>query len=470
MPTEYMWPFLPNWVKSVSVTDSFRTDIYTSRSGREQRRALRSTPRKSVEFETLLYGDLLRRFDRAMARWQDQTVVMGDPTRSVRLVTGAASGATVLRVEALPYWLAVGERLVLQDGEDLRLATVSAIAEVPKEITLTAALTASVGIDARLRPALKGTLAPTLRAQFPTNAAATVDVQFDVDPGSETAWVNDPGYDLLSGREVLAKKFNWANGMSVEHAWSAEQVDFGFGRIANFHPVKFGTATRQAVFVGMGQDDVHDLESFWLRAKGQRGEFYMPSGTGDMTLAATAATGSDVLVIEGTETYDDYADDAVYKAIALIFTDGRRVYRDVVDISVAGSTSLIQVERPFLTDVAPADLFRISWMTVSRFASDQFTQEWLTTQVAQTQLAIRTLENLPTEAPVATIDGAAQWILEVWGDIGADMMDRLNIFTNIDYPAVFFSELGWSNTYFSAPGRDGLDWLVNYRYPEVMHV
>jgi hypothetical protein len=44
-----LWPYAPDWSRSFDVTRSYKTDIFTSRDGTEQRRAIRDAPRLSAQ-------------------------------------------------------------------------------------------------------------------------------------------------------------------------------------------------------------------------------------------------------------------------------------------------------------------------------------------------------------------------------------------------------------------------------------
>ncbi|HLP67781.1 MAG TPA: hypothetical protein VK181_09705, partial [Rhizobium sp.] len=51
---ENLWPWTINWKDGLNIAEEFKTDIIEARSGREQRIAMRSTPRKTLEFSILL--------------------------------------------------------------------------------------------------------------------------------------------------------------------------------------------------------------------------------------------------------------------------------------------------------------------------------------------------------------------------------------------------------------------------------
>src|SRR5215217_1536312 len=113
-----MWPFEVDWSAAFRVTYQYLTDVFVNRSGGEQRRATRETPRKVIEFtSTLMNGAQLRTFNRLIETGQNQLVVMPEVTCVARSAAATTlSGATAMSVEAIPAWLAAGSEVVLAAG------------------------------------------------------------------------------------------------------------------------------------------------------------------------------------------------------------------------------------------------------------------------------------------------------------------------------------------------------------------
>src|SRR6218665_3234173 len=100
MTAPALFPFNPNWRESCKVSYEFKTDIATSRSNREQRRALRTTPRKKISFKVTLAH--VAPLDRFMARYQNQEVALADMSRHVLTTTPLLEGDSVFPVDPPP--------------------------------------------------------------------------------------------------------------------------------------------------------------------------------------------------------------------------------------------------------------------------------------------------------------------------------------------------------------------------------
>ncbi|MEG3175857.1 hypothetical protein U1872_06415 [Sphingomonas sp. RB3P16] len=429
----FLWPLEPNWASSVQIASAFRTDIVTSRSGKEQRRALRSTPRRSVSFTSMADGNLLLVLRRSMANWQNQPVALADPVRRVAVVSAAPGNA--IQVASLPEWLVADAQVLLTDGDARVLLTV--MTATGTGITVTPDVPAGFGSGSLIRPALVGQLATKIETSLPTSGVATVDVKFDVTPASERLFPVSGGVDALHGREVFVLKPNWLGGITATHDWDVETVDVGFGVIETFRPIDFGSMTVKATFLADGQPEARALESFYWRCFGQQREFFMPTWINDLPLKVASAGGTSTFRVAGIDTYAAYSNDPVYQSIAVIMVDGRRLYRHVESMTTNAGDTVLTVDSPWLFDINPSDVAMICWMPVMRLASDDLTLEWLTADVAQTQLAMTTLPIAVVEAPTGVdYDGAAQWAFENWGG-DTPILDLLDRLVNVQYPGIF---------------------------------
>lgn len=458
-----LFDFRPNWKESVSVRLEYRTDIFTSRSGREQRRALRGDARKVLEFTVSIYADKLRSFQRLMAKWQSRPVTMGDPTRHVPVRKVVPPGSNVVRVDDLPEWLTPGTTVLLEDGDTRELAVIGSIDVI--DVQLLSPLENGYPLGTVVRPVVSGLLDANLSATHLNDNVAEVPITLAVDPGSEPVFVTDTGMFIHGGREVFAHPPDWGQSVTSSFAWPRETVDFGFGRIENYAPTNFGVLTRQSAFLNRTAAQAREMEGFFNRAKGQRGEFYWPTGTNDLPLVNGLISGTDYLRAIGTEIHDEFADDTVYRAVQVLTKDDRRLFRTVVGMVTDTGNTIVQFDEPWLFDEPADNIAMVSWLTAARFASDQFSAEWITNEVMQTQLATQTLEDLTVENPVADYDGAAQWALEAWGVESLWAFDRFDWLVNVLYAAIWFIPEAWVAR--GERDADRFDWLVNERYPEI---
>lgn len=387
-----LWPFTPNWSQPFKVSYEFRTEIIVSRSGKEQRRALRATPRRRFEYQALAEGARLRTLDRLAASRQDDAFLLPEFPRGVRGNGIPASGDT-LTVAEIPDWLETGATIALVHGRRAALREVDSISGLDITFTATEATPWPAGV--RLCPVVEGRPGGEISTRRQTSDVSVLSVEFAATPAVEPVDEGAAG-PLFNGREVFLKKPDWSRPVRLDYLHEVETVDFGRGRTAVFSPLDFGAQTRSAVYLNRSFDEAEELRRFFARMKGQRGEFYMPTWRNDLPLKTTALSGADTLRVEGTEAADAYADDSVHRAVMVAVEGQAPFYRLVEDIGPSAGDTVVQIDGTWPFDLPP-ETTRVSWLHVCRFATDTLMIEWLTTAVAQAQLSIRTLEALEPE-------------------------------------------------------------------------
>lgn len=400
MPTDpadaFVWSFLPNWRQPFRVTREYRTDVAKSRSGKEQRRSLRTTPRRAFDYQTVAQDDRRRDLSGLLVHAQNKPFIMPDWSRRAALASSVAETGTVLALDSEPSWIVAGRALFLFDGVTLTAVFVDSIAGT--DVTLTAPLDQAWGAGTVVLPGPVGLLANDVRMRSITDSLATVAVRFDVEPASEPEEAPAAASTSFNGREVCLLQPNWGDGLDNTYIWPPERVDFGRGAISYCMPVDFPSRLRRASFVAANVTEARAIDDLFDRMKGQRGEFYLPTGENDLPPAAALTSGTATLRVAGTGTADYYAGSTVFKAICVTLVDGTRLFRTVTSIATDAGDSVITCGSNWSSTIAADAVRLISWMPVWRFASDSLTTEWTTDSVAQADLTLRMLEDLTAEA------------------------------------------------------------------------
>ena len=440
----YLWPFAPNWRQPYTVTYEFRTDIFTSRSGREQRRALRSTPRKQVKFTVSRTESDARAFSRFLTTSQGPRVTLADLTRFALCKTATAAGATSLVVdEPNQTWLTGGTTVILASPGSFGVyerVTVLAVNTTTGVVTFFSPLGRAWDAYTKLHPPLDGKLDDSISVKNYGSITVESDISFSVDPGSAGAR-DDPGLpdDVFNNREVFSVTPNFAQAISGSFTRTADVVDFSRGRIATYLPVAFSTRTKQYQILSLSRAQRAALLSLFLRMKGQRGEFYMPSFEDDFSAIGSAAPLSLTATFAGTDLDAVFKADGVHRAVQIQTAAGQRFYRRIVGSNTSGSSTTLTTDVGWPTTIDSS--VTINWLLVHRFAVDQLSMDCPTDDAAQTQFSVKTLEDLAVSAPDGVneqLDGAAQWIVDNWGQafFGSNLYDPIDRLINVRYPAI----------------------------------
>lgn len=431
-----MWPLVPNWTRGSKETLSFRTEVLTSRSGKEQRRALRSTPRRALAFEVLAEGDRRRTLEGLLSASLDGAVTMPDFLKGVRTTSALPVSGSTVTVRNVPAWLTPGAAVALSWRRTVYEREVGSV--VGLTVTFTAPSPVAIGASALLSPLLSGWMLSGFSASSVTDTVWTGEQDFDVTPGSED--LDEGGADIYwwyEGREILRIKPNRVRAPTQTFSTSAETVDYGRGVMQRVAPAAFNTRVQQASYLRKTAADVLFLKQFFTRMKGQRGEFYLPTWAPDMTIAANVVGGSATITVAGRQIYDDYANDTVHRSIFILMQGGGYYARTIGSIGLSGGNSVLTLTSNWAFDLNAAEIKMISWMPVSRFASDTMTIEWVTDQVAQTVLSIRTLEAAVAEE-TEDFGELFDYMISTYGaDFTENVLcDPLQYAVNVRYPEI----------------------------------
>ncbi len=420
------FPFGPNWKDTADLSLSFKTTTFKSRSGKQQRRALRTTPRRTLSFSSFVTGDAMRSFTRTLTTKQDTEFVLADWSRSIYTL-GIAAGATSFSVtELVPDWLVAGAHVLLIDGTTRVQATVASASGYT--VTLSEPVAAAFSTYTKLRPAWTGRIG-RLNTKQDTSATITAKVEFNVTPATQPNSTDNFFAYMTGGKEVFAIPWNWGEQVGADYDWEIEQVDFGRGVTITHKPVDFGTVDQRFTVIRQGPQ-IEQLVTFIERQRGKRGEFWLMSGLEDMVAMSDIANGSTSFSVAGSHLANEFGADPVHKGVALVLRDGRTIYRKINSITLSSGNSVLNLSDPFSFAVPTWLIAKICWMRVVHFASDDFTIEFLSDSVAQSQLATASLSYGSDSLDYTPYDGAAIWTMDNWGEGSEAVMDSIDYMMN----------------------------------------
>ena len=388
----FLFPFEPDWASPVEVEIAYKTEVLTSRVYREQRLALRSQPRKSIRFEVTALRSTYQNFMQQLVARQQAEWVVPEVVRPA-FANSASSGATSLVFPVRPAWARPQSWVVVKLPSGLQLRQVAAVTAT--DISFAVPLPEAVPAGTAVFPGLIGRLSQSMSGSTPTNAALKGTVELAADPGANFYEEETSAPLSFNGRELWLRRSNWATVPSLDFEGRLETLDYDRGGVSHFSPVSHNVLRVQREYVIKGQTEAQEFTAFLHRMKGQRGEFYAPSGSHDLNPSIGAAAGSSFLDVPGTEIAAIFAASPVHRAVFVRFADGAHQANAVTGITVVGPNSRIAVASPWSQAVSAGNARMVSWLYAMRLSADTVTIEWLTDSVARAKLAAQTLEDLP---------------------------------------------------------------------------
>ncbi|ERP95697.1 hypothetical protein Q669_29450 [Labrenzia sp. C1B10] len=386
-------PMRINWDDGYRDSYVFKTDVITSHTGREQRRAVRNRPRREIELSATFDREIKWLLDNHMAKFQHARTLVPDISKPLVTVSDLGIGNQSCSYIGDAFWLSAGRRVLLVNRDLIETRTVSGFT------TTTILFTEDDGLfefpaGTRIFPASAGRLDLEFDANRLVSSVAASKVSFQVEPGGESYDQGTP-YELLGEREFFTQRHNYADSLGVTYAQARDDVDMGFGRIQHYLPQAFSRRNIRIQLLASSSAEIGEIVSFFHRMKGRVGEFFMPTWEQDVVFSSMPGNGR-FIVVDGQSFGHSFKDSTVFRRLMVIMKDGTRIQLEVDFIEILTDTNSTVI---WLKEDLPPLLFndttvdRICWVLLCRFASDRIDVDYQANSVANIAPTITTLEN-----------------------------------------------------------------------------
>lgn len=379
----------PNWSSPVTATYQFLTGIAESEDGREQRWALRERPRLQIGFTAMLREEEYWRHQADLAGvGLDQTFVLPCPWRLATAAATASPGQPVVSVDPMPFWAVEGARLVVESDTLIEAGTILSVTGT--DITLTSNLQGNYPAGSKVRPGYLARFQPSAEFNARVANVREMGVIYDAEPGDDpvvAAAITPPTFE---GTDVFLTKPNWSRDVSMTFESARRVLDPQRGRIDVRNTRGFPTLIQKMQYSETTRTRAEELLAFFLRQKGRRGSFFMPSWQVDFRPEVTAAGGSSTLRISGTDFHSVYVDSPLWNTVYVNYGSSYQINRIASMAPSGGDTILTMVDA--WSQQVPAG-HPMSWCPRWRFATDQLKLDWQTSAVAEVAVSVQQLRN-----------------------------------------------------------------------------
>jgi len=350
---------------------------------------MRQTARVALQYLTALKREGLQRHMSDMAQDPTRLFLVPARWRSAFLTEAALSDQAEIIVALPPYWMVAGQDLILTDGAAEQAVKVSSVSG--GTITLSEDLTAPLPQGARVMMAYQARTTSQSSFRALTPSLWTGNVRYEVDPGSTPQAYPEVVLPTFEGRELFLTRPNWASGPRLDFNAPFESVDSGRGVIEVSTPELDHTQIKKMGYNGMDAEKTDALVSFFLRHKGQRTGFFMPSWQRDVTAKEPAISSSSTLLIEGPDFKNAYEGSKVYNVLIAFFPDGSYQVNRIVGYELVGLDSSLLMENGWDQEVS--DDTKISFCHHWRFSTDLLSVNWITSEVSEIEIAVQTVQS-----------------------------------------------------------------------------
>lgn len=372
-------PVRINWEDRVVTEFEFKTATKRSFNGTEQRSALRAEPRVTIRHGFAnLNGRSVDLLD-DLAHRPDDIFALPVPWRTALV---AARNFYDFRLQSVPFWATPGTDVVVESETDVAQAQIVSVTGDTVRLD-----TDPIGVfpeGSRMSAAYRARMEPSTRVDFLTDEVSVGEMTWVAEPGAGRVISRPTTPETFNGRAALLERPDWAGEPRFQQETRRKVFDPLVGRTDTMNPHRFYLATSQFVYTELTQERVDRLISFFIRQKGKRSSFYMPTWRSDIPHDGTDSNGD--IIVRGERFHTIYKDHVLYAAIAVFLPGGPVHLTRIQAVSRYGQNTLVKPETPLPRALEPG--VRVSWLPRVRFASDRLSVEWLSGEVGQMSVPV----------------------------------------------------------------------------------
>lgn len=388
-----LWPWSHNWRVQVVERLAWLTDVSTAWGGPESRRALRTWPRRVLEYQVTARGETLADQDAAIWEGQGGPFDVPDWPQTAPLLAAVGAGASVLSVETAWRHFREGGQALVKTGQRYEVVDIL-------EVSGAGLALESPTLEAWPQGAV---VAPLIRARMVPSHTQTRIVPGAGD--SPMTWeqidrleIPDPGPPALiyRGLEVLPFRPNRADPIPMDYTRTEDRLDPGPGIVATQDRTGRPRTAQALEFVLSGRERIDSMRRWLYRCQGRRRAFWAPTWQADLRPAGPIDVMDPVLLVRGTRNLAAYML-AVGREDIQIRTRAGYYYRRIVNVEPGPDSDSEQLwmdaplhDSPGLIEAA--DVLAIAFMTPARLSTDTIEIAYETPAAARCAFGVVSLD------------------------------------------------------------------------------
>lgn len=385
------WTWAADWSETIVERLDWSTDVITAYDGTEQRIQLRQWPRRAIEFAFSAEGRQRRRLEAALYGWGARVWALPVWTDGQQLTADVEPGDLVLPAATTHRDFRAGG-LVMLLAEDGRHEVVEIESVAASTLTL-----ARPVIDAW--PAGSCTIYPARTARLPSGHGlrrfsgefAFGRVRMDLQDVSEWPSAVETTY---RGRPVLTEAPDWTGAPDVEFTRKLAALDFGTGLRAYADESDKPEIVQAHRWFLDGRAKVAAFRS-WLYARaGKFSAVWVPTWVNDLVMLSSIGAAGTSFTVENASYTRQIGARVHRRDVRIELVTGQVFYRRITGAAeVDDDTETISIDTALGVAVTPADVSRISFMSLCRLDGDGVELAWFTGDMAQAATNMRATGN-----------------------------------------------------------------------------
>lgn len=368
--------WLVDWSKPVTETLQWLTDILQSKTGHEQRRSLRLSPRIQFDAELLLYDAERQFFDIAMVGWGAKTFAMPIWPQQQWLKTAHTAGGMIIYCDTTNRNFRANRLAIMRgetafDNETVEIESVLSdrlILRRPlqKSWTKGTCLSPAVTVQLNGQPNLIKRTDRMMRTSISLTATETLD------------HIEQMPSILYRSYPVLEQVPNEKNDLTHSYERLLSQLDNKTGLVLQKDHAQAAFGLYQYDWMTYGRQEQANLRALFYALRGSQKALWLPTFSDDLTVKSIIVASGQTLDVQWCG-YSRFAQSQLGRQdIQIRLKNGTVLYRRITSSTELDSnTERLAVDTTFPAQILPTDIIRISFMSLCRLSNDSVVIEHL---------------------------------------------------------------------------------------------
>jgi len=364
------WTVSPDWKNGITETITFLTDVLGSRTGAEQRRALRVHPKRAFRARSLIERRERALIDNLLHGWGGQiwAIPMWHDVQTLSADLGA--GAMSIPCTTTYRDFEAGRLAILRGTDAFRYETVEIESLTGSALTLVRPTLYAWGKGTRLYPARLARLAGQPRFKRMQDQAWDIDYRFVVtEPCTWTPFTFTTTYRSHPVYEVKPDETEDVTG-TFERLLAVLDNDVAAPYVVDTADEGFALQSHRWIMHGAAEHDTVRRLIYALR--GRQKCVWVPTHADDLRVIATVGGSSVEMTIENVGFALQALGHNGRRDIRIKLANGTIVYKRITNAAeVDIDTETITIDSSFGSVLQPADFKLISFMRLMRLDDDE---------------------------------------------------------------------------------------------------
>lgn len=373
----FVFPFSPNYKYDVIESLEWKTNVMRSYNGTEQRRAIRTKPRRTFEYTLSRFKGDAQLLQSMLIGWQNRVFALPVWTDKVVLQVDQAAGDTVVLVNPTNYSFSAGKSLIMYlSPTEFEVADILSMSST---ITLVRALEKAWPKGTAVYPVIEAHLPKSTSIRRLTDSVLEGRVTFETNPADTDPYIPTGGtFPTYAGTELITAQPNWEGGLNGTFDFAFNTLDYETGAIGWLASEDYSTNSRPYSWLFADRTSITEFRRFLGRRRGMVKTCWAPTWNDDFTVVANIAP-SDTSIIVADNGYADLVQaNAAHNRIMIRTSGDQKYYRQILDsVKGPGANQItLTLDSPLGTAYTAKQVQAVHYLQLCRLMSDKITIQW----------------------------------------------------------------------------------------------